>query len=64
MRYRYQDQDGEHEITRDEILAQYFPYWSEQMRRVGKADQISEESCIEDFMVVHWAYPVVTIKPD
>lgn len=54
--WRYQDQGGEYRITDTEILAQYFPYWSAQMTRAGKADQISEAACIEDFVVVHWAW--------
>jgi len=45
-------------VTEAEILRTYFPYWSEQMRRVGKADQISEAACIEDFVTVHWATEV------
>lgn len=54
-RYRYSDQDGEHTLTRAEVLALYFDWWSEQMRKAGKDDLISEEGCIEDFIVVHWA---------
>jgi hypothetical protein len=56
--YQYQDQDGVHTITRAEILAQTFVWWSEQMRQVGKADLISEEACVEDFIVVHWAWEI------
>lgn len=41
-----------------EILASYFPYWSAQMRKAGKAAQISEQACLEDWVVVHWAEPV------
>jgi hypothetical protein len=45
-------------MTRAEILAQFFPYWSGEMRRIGKAHEISEESCVEDFVIVHWAWRV------
>jgi hypothetical protein len=55
VRYRYQDPDGTHTLSRAEVLAQYFEWWSEQMRKAGKEDLISEEACIEDFIVVHWA---------
>lgn len=52
----YQDQGGNHIISDEEILASYYPWWQEQMRKVGKEHLISEASCIEDFVVVHWAY--------
>jgi hypothetical protein len=45
-------------MTEDEILAQYYEYWQGEMRKVGKADQISPEACLEDFVAVHWAYEV------
>ena len=54
--WRYQDPSGDYRITDAEILAQYFPYWSAQMTKAGKADQISDEYCIDDFVVVHWAW--------
>lgn len=57
-RYRYQDQGGEYEVTRSEILKEYFPWWIEQMRKAGKADLISEDRCVEDFCVVHWAWKI------
>ena len=50
------DQPVTRTITDAEILSQYFPHWCEQMRRVGKADQISDAACIDDFVTVHWAY--------
>ena len=37
------------------ILKDYFPYWKEQMIKAGKADLISEDRCIEDWVVVNWA---------
>lgn len=54
--FKYQDQDGEHTITDEEILDSYYPYWKEQMRKVDKENQISPELCIEDFIVIHWAH--------
>lgn len=45
----------QHEMTEKEVLDYYFEYWSGQMKKVGKEDMISEERCIEDFCVVHWA---------
>lgn len=43
--------------SREQIISRYFPYWSEQMRKVGKADQISHGACVEDWVAVNWAVP-------
>lgn len=56
--YKYQDQEGEHLVTRDEIIKTYYPWWCEQMRKVGKEAYISEENCVDDWLVVHWAWDV------
>ena len=48
----------EHMISDAEIIANYYPYWKGRMRKAGKAQQISEENCITDWTVVHWAVPV------
>jgi hypothetical protein len=42
--------------TDDEILQFYWDYWSTGMKRIGKDREISEERCIEDWVVIHWAY--------
>ena len=39
----------------DQIIASYYPYWKGKMIEVGKADMVSKERCIEDWIVVHWA---------
>lgn len=46
--------------TEQEILEMYFPYWSEQMKRAGKEDQITREACLTDWVVVNWAHEVQT----
>lgn len=56
--YRYQDLDGVHDITRESILDIYYKYWSNQMKKVGKEDQISEEACIEDFLIAHYGWEI------
>lgn len=45
-------------MTEAQIIAEYYPFWCEQMKKVGKADLISEQSCIDDWVVVHWAEEV------
>jgi hypothetical protein len=49
------DEPIEHELSESDVLEQYYPYWCEQMRKVGRAHLISPEACLEDFAVVHWA---------
>jgi hypothetical protein len=61
FRWNEPGDDGQNvvqEITDDEIIRTYFPYWSDQMRKVGKSAQISPNACLEDFMAVHWAWEV------
>ena len=42
-------------LSEQDILNEYWEYWSEKMRSVGKAELISEERCIEDWCIVNWA---------
>jgi len=53
--WQYQDLSGVHTITDGEILREFYPLWSDMMKKAGKEKLISEENCIEDFVVVHWA---------
>lgn len=62
FRYNEQGDDGENvvvTITEDEVFATYWPWWQEQMRKAGKGDEISREACIEDFLIVNWAWTVL-----
>lgn len=49
----------EHILTDEEILKQYRAYWTERMCIVGKANEISEENCIQDWVVIHWAEEIL-----
>lgn len=44
------------ETTDKEILQTYYSWWKEQMTKLGKQAQISEEACIGDWAVVNWAW--------
>lgn len=44
--------------TEAQILAEYWDYWCEGMRQIGKEAQISEAACIEDWVIVNWAHAV------
>jgi hypothetical protein len=56
--YPTEDGDMVEILTEEEVLKSYFPYWSERMTEVGKERLISKESCIEDWMIVHWAVEI------
>ena len=61
FKYETPNPDGSVEttvLTEDELIERYWDYWCEQMRKVGKEDLISRENCIEDFIVVHWAWRI------
>lgn len=62
--FRYQDQDGEHEYTEEQILIDYFPYWAKKVREVGREHMISAENCIEDWVAVNWAEEVTPPSKD
>ncbi len=53
--FRYVDPAGEHTITEQEIIDQYFPYFSARLKEMGKEGLISEEECIDNFVAIHWA---------
>jgi hypothetical protein len=46
-------------MTEDQIIEFYWTYWSSQMRKVGRPEEmITRENCIEDFVIIHWAWEV------
>ena len=61
FRWNEPGDDGENIVmttTDEEIIANFYPHWCEQMRKAGKDAWISYEECIEDFVAVHWAEEV------
>jgi len=60
--FRYQDQGGVHVITWGEIIEQYYPFWCAGMCSIGKQNQVSEQNCVDDFVVVHWAEEITHEK--
>ena len=60
-RFTYQDDDGIHIVTEQEIKDNYYIYWQEQMRKVGKEDLIDFELCLDQWIVMNWA---IEIEPD
>jgi hypothetical protein len=45
-------------MTEQEIIDEYFPTWKKLMKKVHKEHLISEDLCIDDWVVVHWASEV------
>ena len=43
------------EITGEDILREYFDYWSGEMVKAGKSLKISEDKCIQDWCTIHYA---------
>lgn len=44
-------------LSEKEILDRYWSYWSSKMRERGKPeDQITKENCIDEWVVVNWAW--------
>ena len=61
--YQFEEPDrGGHivvtNITEDQILEDYFDYWSIKMVKVGKSSLISKQHCIKDFCVIHGAWEI------
>jgi hypothetical protein len=44
------------EMTEDDILKEYWDYWTRQMRKVNKEHLVNKENCIEDWCTVNWAW--------
>lgn len=45
-------------VTDEDIIRDFFPWWSGEMKRLGREDLISHKNCIEDYVVVNWAEEV------
>lgn len=44
-------------VSEKQIIEKYYDDWCERMEKAGKKDLISPENCIQDWVVVNWAYP-------
>ena len=56
--YKYIWPYGETIVTEDEIIEEFYDFWVEKMKKVNKEHLISRELCINDFIVVHWAWEI------
>lgn len=58
--FNEQGQDKPVVMTEDEIRSTYWDYWVGQMtKKFGpESDRINWENCLDDFLVVNWAWEV------
>ena len=42
--------------TEKEVLDMYWDYWVSKMKQVEREHLISEENCIQDWVVINWAW--------
>ena len=54
--YRYEDQDGSHIYSEEDIINEYYSYWSSLLNKAGRRPD--EESCIEDWIIVRYAWEI------
>lgn len=45
-------------FTEEEILKTYYPWWKSELESLGRSNLVSEENCIEDWVVINWAWEV------
>lgn len=64
-KYKYVEPDENDQVkevilTEDDILKEYWEFWSRKMAEIHGSDHewITPENCIEDWLQVHWATEV------
>lgn len=56
----FQTEAVEYTLSEDDIIAEFWKPWSERMtKKYGEGHRlITRENCIDDWVVVHWAWEV------
>lgn len=56
--FAYNEQEANNPllITDKQILEEYYPWWKEQMIKVNKSNLINEDNCIDDWVIINWAW--------
>lgn len=52
------DIDELHIYSEEEIIIEYFPYWKARMEKANKDRFISLDNCLDDWIVVNWAWEI------
>lgn len=45
-------------VSEQQILNEYWLYWKNQMKALGRENLISKKNCIDDWIMVNWAWEV------
>ena len=56
--YAEPGEDGEAlwtHMTEDEVMQEYWPWWFQRMKELGREELATKDRCLEDFATVHWA---------
>lgn len=54
-------------VSEEDIYRDYYPFWKAEITRVHGAERLAQLSffeCIEDFMVLHWAWEVLDTRDE
>lgn len=43
-------------LSEAQIIKQFFPWWSKRMREADKGHLINHQNCIDDWVVINWAW--------
>jgi hypothetical protein len=49
-------QFGYNTISEKEIIRDYYPQWEQDMRALGREDEISHENCIQEWVIYYSAW--------
>jgi hypothetical protein len=54
----FQDYGSEYvyRYTEQQILDEYWPFWSNKMKELGRYNLMCPDRCIEDWITVNWAW--------
>jgi len=58
-----QGEDPVRVISEKGIIDSYYEEWCEAVKRTGKLYNISEQNCIDDWCISHWAIEVNKEEP-
>jgi len=61
MKYYAYHEYGQDDLiikSEDDIISEYWDYWCDKVRKVNRDHLISRENCIDDWVVVNWAWEI------
>ena len=58
QKWQYNDPNGTFVMTEAQIIEEYFDYWAGNMIKRGLGKHVSKDACVDDWIVIHWAWKV------